>query len=55
MGFIGLIIALPLTTLLLSYYEQYIIMRNNDETPSQRREEVRELQDMTDVPFRDDE
>ena len=55
MGFIGLIIALPLTTLLLSYYEQYIIMRNDDETPSQRREEVRGLQDMTDVPFRDDE
>lgn len=55
MGFIGLIIALPLTTLLLSYYEQYIIMRNDDEPPSQRREEVRELQDMTDVPFRDDE
>ena len=55
MGFIGLIIALPLTTLLLSYYEQYIIMHNDDETPSQRREEVRELQDMTDVPFRDDE
>ena len=28
MGFIGLIIALPLTTLLLSYYEQYGIMNS---------------------------
>ena len=42
-GFIGLIIALPLTTLLLSYYEQYVIMRNDDETPTQRLEEVKEI------------
>jgi predicted PurR-regulated permease PerM len=27
LGFIGLIIALPLTTLLLSYYNRYIIQR----------------------------
>lgn len=47
MGFIGLIIALPLTTLLLSYYEQYIILRNDDETPAERKREVEELQDMT--------
>lgn len=33
LGFIGLIIALPLTTLLLSYYEQYVILRNNSEPP----------------------
>lgn len=46
-GFVGMIIALPLTTLLLSYYEQYIIMRNDDETPSERREEVQDLKDMT--------
>ncbi len=46
-GFVGMIIALPLTTLLLSYYEQYIIMRNDDETPAQRKEEVQELKDMT--------
>jgi len=46
-GFVGMIIALPLTTLLLSYYEQYIIMNNRDETPSQRRREVQELKDMT--------
>lgn len=48
-GFVGMIIALPLTTLLLSYYEQYVIMRNDDEPPSERREEVKELKDMTKI------
>ncbi len=33
LGFIGLIIALPLTTLLLSYYDMYIIRRDGDELP----------------------
>lgn len=28
LGFIGLIIALPLTTLVLAYYNRYIIHRN---------------------------
>lgn len=28
LGFIGLILALPLTTLLLSYYNLYIVQRN---------------------------
>lgn len=50
-GLIGMIIALPLTTLLLSYYEQYIIMRNNDESPSERRKEVEELKEMSETPF----
>ncbi|MDE6770422.1 MAG: AI-2E family transporter, partial [Muribaculaceae bacterium] len=27
LGFMGLIIALPLTTLLLSYYDQYVVNR----------------------------
>ena len=31
LGFIGLIIALPLTTLLLSYYDRYITSRENRE------------------------
>lgn len=37
LGFIGLIIALPLTTLLLAYYNRYIIMRGEegDETPKE--------------------
>lgn len=32
LGFMGLIIALPLTTLLISYYNLYVIERNNLET-----------------------
>jgi len=54
-GLIGMIIALPLTTLLLSYYEQYIIMRNPDEPPSQRRREVEELKEMSETPFAPDD
>ena len=50
-GLIGMIIALPLTTLLLSYYEQYIIMRNNDEPPSVRRKEVQEIKDMAEISY----
>ena len=48
-----MIIALPLTTLLLSYYEQYVIMRNDDEPPSQRLKEVEEIKDMSEMPFKD--
>ena len=47
LGFIGLIIALPLTTLLLSYYEQYVILRNTSEPPAERKKEVQEIKDMT--------
>ena len=54
LGFVGMIIALPLTTLLLSYYEQYVIMRNNDEPPSQRLQEVKDIEAMADTPFEDD-
>lgn len=50
-GIFGMIIALPLTTLLLSYYEQYIIMRNDNETPSQRKKEVEEIKDMAEMPY----
>ena len=32
LGFIGLIIALPLTTLLLSYYKRYVLEEANEET-----------------------
>lgn len=32
LGFIGLIIALPLTTLILSYYDQYVVNRVNRKT-----------------------
>lgn len=33
LGFIGLIIALPLTTLLLSYYDIYVVRRDGDDLP----------------------
>lgn len=33
LGLLGMIIALPMTTLLLSYYERYVIRRNADKTP----------------------
>ena len=32
LGFIGLIIALPLTTLLLAYYDQYISVREEPDS-----------------------
>lgn len=37
LGFIGLIIALPLTTLLLSYYDMYINSRDDGESAAQSR------------------
>lgn len=52
-GIIGMIIALPLTTLLLSYYEQYIIMRNDKEPPAERKKEVEAIKDMSELPFED--
>ena len=33
LGFIGLIIALPLTTILISYYKRYVLEKGDD-TPS---------------------
>ena len=33
LGFIGLIIALPLTSLLLSYYNKYVIGKNENDSP----------------------
>lgn len=35
LGIIGLIIALPLTTLLISYYRRFVIKETDDETPKQ--------------------
>ena len=48
MGFIGLIIALPLTTLLLAYYDVYIINRGGDggDTPESRKEAAEAFEDM---------
>lgn len=35
LGLIGMIIALPLTTLLLAYYQEFVINRNSGATPSE--------------------
>ena len=32
LGFIGLIVALPLTTLLLAYYDEYVAVRDKEKT-----------------------
>ena len=37
MGFIGLILALPLTTLILSYYDQYVVRRIQTKKSLHRR------------------
>jgi predicted PurR-regulated permease PerM len=39
LGIIGLIIALPLTTLLISYYRRFVIKEIDDETPKQADKE----------------
>lgn len=50
LGFIGLIIALPLTTLLLAYYDRYISTRDDGETPSQHRSDTRALHRLLEEP-----
>jgi len=45
LGFIGLIIALPLTTLLLAYYHRYIINRNDGESPGEKIADARAIDD----------
>lgn len=50
MGFIGLIIALPLTTLLLAYYDLYISSREDGETPSQHEEDDKTLKEIVETP-----
>lgn len=39
LGFVGLIVALPLTTLCLSYYKRFVLMEYNDEEHSKRERE----------------
>lgn len=52
MGFIGLIIALPLTTLLLSYYEHYIRSHEDGSSPEHRREQAEAVEDITESPLK---
>lgn len=50
MGFIGLIVALPLTTLIISYYEQYIIRRDRSlrEPARKIRRDIDDINDAVD-------
>lgn len=41
LGFLGLIIALPLTTLVLSYYDLYVVQRIQEKSHREHREEKR--------------
>ena len=38
LGMIGMIIALPLTTLMLSYYRRYIIVREEFQLPTEEKQ-----------------
>ncbi len=53
LGLIGLIIALPLTTLILSYYENYIISKskNDGNGPKQIARERRDIERATKSPL----
>lgn len=46
LGLIGMIIALPLTTLLLAYYEEFVITRS-DNTPSEKLDDESTLNSIT--------
>lgn len=50
LGFIGLIIALPLTTLLLSYFEMYLSSRNDGETPQEKDDDVETVDKALETP-----
>lgn len=50
MGFIGLIVALPLTTLLLSYYDHYIDRHEDNETPHERQIEKEDIEKIIESP-----
>lgn len=50
MGFIGLIVALPLTTLLLSYYDHYIDSHEDNETPHERQIEKEDIEKIIESP-----
>lgn len=50
LGFVGLIIALPLTTLLIAYYNEYITNREDGEDPSQRKQDAEAIQQLTNFP-----
>ncbi len=49
LGFLGMIIALPLTALLISYYEQYVINRRDGTTPRERKIEVKTIEHISEA------
>lgn len=51
LGLIGLIIALPLTTLLLSYYDHYIIRRNDHDSPGDVDADRRAVEEALQMPL----
>ncbi len=52
LGLIGLIIALPLTTLLLAYYDKYIISGNDDNEPPQDvKQDQKDFEKAVEVPI----
>lgn len=57
LGFIGLIIALPLTTLLLSYSDQYLINRadNNGDSHTQHNDDAEVFKESVETPIADEE
>lgn len=54
LGFIGLIVALPLTTLLLAYYDMYITSREDGETKVRHRKDSAAFIDKTEEPMEGD-
>lgn len=51
LGFLGLIIALPLTTLLIAYYNRYVIDREEGATPSERRRALHNAENIEHKPI----
>jgi len=50
LGFLGMIIALPLTALLISYYEQFVINRHDGTSTCGRRMETKAIEHIADAP-----
>lgn len=49
LGFLGMIIALPLTALLISYYEQYVINRRDGISLKERRMAAKTIKDISEI------
>lgn len=49
LGFLGMIIALPLTALLISYYEQYVINRHDGMTTREKKIEAKTIKDISEI------